>query len=155
MAHGYAKVEGKPMMVMAHGTVGLQHASMAIYNAYADRVPMYIVLGNILDADYRRGNAEWMHSVQDAAAMVRDYTKWDDTPVSLPHFAESAVRAYTIAMTPPYEPVVHRGRRRAAGRAHRRQRPAHSEAGGQRAAAGRYRPPWPPPRSCWSMRKIR
>ncbi len=39
MAHGYAKIEGKPMLVMAHGTVGLQHASMAIYNAYCDRVP--------------------------------------------------------------------------------------------------------------------
>jgi acetolactate synthase-1/2/3 large subunit len=106
IAHGYAKIEGKPMMIMAHGTVGLQHASMAIYNAYADRVPMYIVLGNILDVDYRRGSAEWMHSVQDAAAMVRDFIKWDDTPVTLPHFAESAVRAYTIAMTPPYEPVI-------------------------------------------------
>src|SRR5665213_3265223 len=106
MAHGYAKIEGKPMMIMAHGTVGLQHASMAIYNAYCDRVPVYIVLGNILDVNYRRGNAEWVHSVQDAAAMVRDYTKWDDTPVSLSHFAESAVRAYKIPMTPPYEPVV-------------------------------------------------
>ena len=49
MAHGYAKIEGKPIMVMAHGTVGLQHASMAIYNAYADRVPVYIVIGNIAD----------------------------------------------------------------------------------------------------------
>jgi len=106
MAHGYAKIEGKPMLIMAHGTVGLQHASMAIYNAYCDRVPVYIVLGNILDVDYRRSNAEWVHSVQDAAAMVRDYTKWDDTPVSLGHFAESAVRAYQIAMTPPTEPVV-------------------------------------------------
>ncbi len=106
MAHGYAKIEGKPMMIMAHGTVGLQHASMAIYNAYCDRVPVYIVLGNILDVNYRRGNAEWVHSVQDAAAMVRDYTKWDDMPVSLQHFAESAVRAYNISMTPPYEPVV-------------------------------------------------
>src|SRR5262245_9818202 len=106
MAHGYAKIEGKPMMVMAHGTVGLQHASMAIYNAYCDRVPVYVVLGNILDVDFRRANAEWVHSVQDAAAMVRDYTKWDDTPVSLTHFAESAVRAYKISMTPPYEPVV-------------------------------------------------
>jgi acetolactate synthase-1/2/3 large subunit len=106
MAHGYAKIEGKPMMIMAHGTVGLQHASMAIYNAYCDRVPIYIVLGNILDVNYRRGNAEWVHSVQDAAAMVRDYTKWDDTPVTLTHFAESAVRAYKIAMTPPQEPVV-------------------------------------------------
>ena len=106
MAHGYAKIEGKPMMVMAHGTVGLQHASMAIYNAYADRVPVFIVLGNILDANWRRGDVEWTHSVQDAAAMVRDYTKWDDSPVSLGHFAESAVRAYKAAMTPPTEPVV-------------------------------------------------
>jgi acetolactate synthase-1/2/3 large subunit len=106
MAHGYAKIEGKPMMVMAHGTVGLQHASMAIYNCYADRVPLYIILGNLLGIDYRRGSADWYHSVQDAAAMVRDYTKWDDAPVSLAHFAESAVRAYKIAMTPPYEPVV-------------------------------------------------
>ena len=106
MAHGYAKIEGKPMMVMAHGTVGLQHASMAIYNAYADRVPVYIVLGNILDGRWRRGDVEWTHSVQDAAAMVRDYTKWDDSPVSLGQFAESAVRAYKIATTPPMEPVV-------------------------------------------------
>jgi thiamine pyrophosphate-dependent acetolactate synthase large subunit-like protein len=106
MAHGYAKIEGKPLLVMAHGTVGLQHASMAIYNAFADRVPVYILLGNIQDAAWRRGDVEWAHSVQDAAAMVRDYIKWDDNPVSLTHFAESAVRAYKAALTPPYEPVV-------------------------------------------------
>jgi acetolactate synthase-1/2/3 large subunit len=106
MAHGYFKIEGKPMMVMAHGTVGLQHASMAIYNAYADRVPVYLLLGNIQDGAWRRSDVEWAHSVQDAASMVRDYTKWDDSPVSLGGFAESAVRAYKIAMTPPMEPVV-------------------------------------------------
>jgi thiamine pyrophosphate-dependent acetolactate synthase large subunit-like protein len=106
MAHGYAKIEGKPMMVMAHGTVGLQHASMAVYNAFADRVPVYIVIGNILDATFRRSDVEWTHAVQDATAMVRDYIKWDDTPVSLPHFAESSVRAYRLATTPPYGPVV-------------------------------------------------
>jgi acetolactate synthase-1/2/3 large subunit len=106
MAHGYFKVEGKPLGVFAHGTVGLQHASMAIYNAYCDRVPVYIVLGNTLDATMRQPGFEWLHSVQDAAAMVRDYTKWDDTPASLQHFGESAVRAYKIAMTPPYGPVV-------------------------------------------------
>ncbi|MBI3492213.1 MAG: thiamine pyrophosphate-binding protein [Acidobacteria bacterium] len=106
MGHGYAKVEGKPLAVCAHGTVGLQHASMAIYNAWCDRVPVYVILGNQLDATMRRPGAEWAHSVQDAAAMVRDYTKWDDTPLSLPHFAESAVRAYKIAVTPPMAPVV-------------------------------------------------
>jgi len=106
MGHGYAKIEGKPLMVMAHGTVGLQHASMAIYNAYADRVPVYIVLGNILDGQWRRSDVEWAHAVQDCAAMVRDYTKWDDSPISLTGFAESAIRAYKIAMTPPMGPVV-------------------------------------------------
>ncbi len=106
MAHGFAKIEGKPLLILAHGTVGLQHASMAIYNAYCDRVPVYVMLGNILNANFRRGSAEWYHSVQDAAAMVRDFTKWDDSPVSLQHFAESAVRGYKIAMTPPTEPVV-------------------------------------------------
>ena len=106
LAQGYAAVEGKPMMVMAHSTVGLQHASMGIYNAWAGKAPIFIVLGNTVDAVERRPGVEWDHSAQDAVAMVRDYTKWDDLPVSLPHFAESAVRAYRIAMTPPREPVV-------------------------------------------------
>jgi acetolactate synthase-1/2/3 large subunit len=105
MAHGYFKAAGKPIAVMAHGTVGLQHASMAIYNAWCDRVPVYVILGNHADAAIRRG-AEWYHGVQDAAAMVRDYTKWDDFPWSLTHFAESAVRAYQVATTPPMAPVV-------------------------------------------------
>jgi thiamine pyrophosphate-dependent acetolactate synthase large subunit-like protein len=106
MAHGYYKVEGKPLAVLAHGTVGLQHAAMAIYNAWCDRAPVLIVLGNTLDGAMRQPPVEWLHSVQDAAAMVRDFVKWDDTPVSLPHFAESAVRAYKVAMTPPRGPVV-------------------------------------------------
>ncbi len=106
MAHGYAKIEGKPIMVMAHGTVGLQHASMAIYNAYADRVPVFIVIGNVADGPWRRSDVEWTHAVQDAALIVRDYTKWDDSPISLTQFAESAVRAYKIATTPPMGPVV-------------------------------------------------
>ncbi len=106
MADGYAKVEGKPMAVMAHSTVGLQHAAMAIYNAYAGRVPVFIILGNTIDVAARRPGVEWYHSAQDAAAMVRDYTKWDDLPISLTHFGESAVRAYKIAMTPPRGPVV-------------------------------------------------
>ena len=105
MAHGYYKAEGKPIAVLSHGTVGLQHAAMAIYNAWCDRVPVYIIIGNYADAAIRRG-PEWYHGVQDAAAMVRDYTKWDDFPWSLTHFAESAVRAYQIAMTPPMAPVV-------------------------------------------------
>jgi len=106
MAHGYSKIEGKPGLVFAHGTVGLQHASMAVYNAYVDRASVFMIIGNTVDAATRRPGVEWAHSVQDAAVLVRDFTKWDDMPVSLQHFAESAVRAYKIATTPPTMPVL-------------------------------------------------
>ncbi len=106
MAHGYAKAAGKPMGVFVHGTVGLQHAAMAVYNAWVDRVPVIMFAGNGTDATKRRPGTEWNHSVQDAGALVRDFVKWDDAPASLQHFAESTVRAYKIATTPPMEPVL-------------------------------------------------
>jgi len=106
MAHGYAKVAGKPMACMMHSTVGLQHGAMALYNAYADRVPVFAIVGAILDAKDRHGYVDWQHSVFDGPALVRDFTKWDDTPLSLSHFAESALRAYKFSMTPPWGPTV-------------------------------------------------
>jgi len=106
MAHGYAKAAGKPMGMMAHGTVGLQHAAMGVYNAWCDRVPIMMFAGNFMDADKRRPGVEWYHCVQDPAALLRDFTKWDDQPASLQHFAESVMRAYKIATTPPMGPVV-------------------------------------------------
>jgi acetolactate synthase I/II/III large subunit len=106
MANGYAKIEGKPLLTLAHGTVGLQHASMALYNAWCDRAPVYMMVGNTVDATKRTPGGEWAHSVQDAGATVRDFVKWDDQPASLTHFGESAVRAYKIAMTPPMAPVL-------------------------------------------------
>jgi thiamine pyrophosphate-dependent acetolactate synthase large subunit-like protein len=106
MAHGYFKASGKPLMSLCHGTVGLQHATMAIYNAWCDRVPVIVMGGNDLDAAHRPPGVPTFHSAQDINALVRDFTKWDDTPVSLQHFAQSFVRAYKIALTPPYGPVM-------------------------------------------------
>ncbi|HST01759.1 MAG TPA: thiamine pyrophosphate-dependent enzyme, partial [Usitatibacter sp.] len=106
IAHGYAKAAGKPMAAIIHGTVGLQHGSMAIYNAWVDRVPLMLFTGNGQDATQRRPGTEWNHAVQDPALLVRDFVKWDDSPASLQHFAESTVRAYKIATTPPMEPVL-------------------------------------------------
>src|SRR6266568_1652198 len=106
MAHGYYKATGKPQLMLCHGTVGLMHATMAVYNAWADRVPVILVGGNDLDAAKRAPGVPTYHSAQDINALVRDFTKWDDNPVSLQHFAQSMVRAYKMAMTPPYEPVM-------------------------------------------------
>jgi thiamine pyrophosphate-dependent acetolactate synthase large subunit-like protein len=106
MAHGYFKIAGKPLLVLCHGTVGLQHAAMAIYNAWCDRVPVIVMGGTDLDASKRPPGVPTFHSAQDINALVRDFTKWDDQPVSLQHFAQSFVRAYKLAMTPPHEPVM-------------------------------------------------
>ena len=105
MAHGYAKVAGKPMAAIVHGTVGTQHAAMAIYNAYCDRVPVMIFTGNAGALNERRPGVEWFHSVQDAAATVRDFVKWDDYPMSLQHFAESTVRGHALACAQPPGPA--------------------------------------------------
>ena len=106
MCHGYAKIEGKPMAAMMHETVGLQHASMAIYNAYCDRVPIFLITPGSPDTRTRKSTIPFVHSVQDGAAIVRDFTKWDDQPASLQHWGESATRAYKYAMTPPCGPVL-------------------------------------------------
>ncbi len=106
MAHGYAKMAGKPMACLVHSQIGLQHASMAVYNAYCDKAPMMVLAGNNLDAATRRPGVEWVHSQADLGVIVRDYVKWDDTPVSLQHYAESFMRAVEMSMTPPYEPVL-------------------------------------------------
>jgi acetolactate synthase I/II/III large subunit len=106
MCHGYFKASGKPQMMLCHGTVGLQHAVMSVYNAWVDRVPLILVGGNDLDAAKRPPGVPTVHSAQDINALVRDMTKWDDQPVSAQHFAQSFVRAYKYAMTPPYGPVM-------------------------------------------------
>ena len=106
LAHGYAKAAGKPMAVACHGTVGLQHAAMAIYNAWCDYVPVVIIAGNDIDAANRSGSVAWAHSAQDPVSIVRDFTKWDASPISLEDFSESLVRGYRIALTPPMGPTV-------------------------------------------------
>jgi hypothetical protein len=76
MAHGYAKAEGKPMLALLHGTIGIQHAAMSIYQAYYDRVPVLMIAGN--DPDFIPA-----HTAHDMAGMVRSYTKWDAEPKTL------------------------------------------------------------------------
>ncbi|HEX3549090.1 MAG TPA: thiamine pyrophosphate-binding protein [Candidatus Elarobacter sp.] len=106
LAHGYAKAAGKPMLVLAHSNVGLQHAAMAVYNAWADRVPVVIMAGNALDATMRRPGAEWFHSAVDLGTTLQGLVKYADQPLSAQHYAESTVRAYTAAVTPPMAPVL-------------------------------------------------
>jgi len=106
MTHGYAKIAGKPMAAMVHGVVGLQHSSMAIYNAFCDQVPSIVMAGNVGNGTQRRPGVEWAHSAHDQGIIVRDYVKWDDQANNLQDFAEGLVRAYDLATIAPMGPVM-------------------------------------------------
>jgi thiamine pyrophosphate-dependent acetolactate synthase large subunit-like protein len=106
IAHGYARAAGRPMGVVLHSNVGLMHGSMAIFNAWCDRVPM-LVLGATgpWDAARRRPWIDWIHTASDQGALVRDYTKWDNQPASVPAAYEALLRAVQMARTAPCGPT--------------------------------------------------
>jgi acetolactate synthase-1/2/3 large subunit len=106
IAHGYAKAKNKPMISIVHNMVGLQHASMAIFNAYIDRVPIMVLGGTgPMNSKRRRPRIDWIHTALVQGNQVRDYTKWDDQPYSLADVPDSFIRGYRIATTDPMAPV--------------------------------------------------
>jgi thiamine pyrophosphate-dependent acetolactate synthase large subunit-like protein len=106
IAHGYAKVTGRPMGVAIHSNVGLMHATMAIYNAWCDRVPMLIIgATGPVDAARRRPWIDWIHTSTDQGALIRAYSKWDDQPASVEAALDSLARAYSITRQSPSAPV--------------------------------------------------
>jgi thiamine pyrophosphate-dependent acetolactate synthase large subunit-like protein len=106
VAHGYTKVTGRPMAVALHSNVGLMHATMALFNAFCDRVPM-LVLGATgpVDASERRPWIDWIHTAADQGALVRSYVKWDDQPGSATAALESVLRGHLITSSYPSAPV--------------------------------------------------
>jgi thiamine pyrophosphate-dependent acetolactate synthase large subunit-like protein len=106
MAHGYAKVTGRPLAVIVHSNVGLMHATMAIFDAWCDRVPILIMgATGPVDAAKRRPWIDWLHTARDQGALVRHFIKWDDQPSSILAAYESLLRAKQIAETAPKGPV--------------------------------------------------
>ena len=106
IAHGYARTSGRMMGVVLHSNVGLMHGTMAIFNAWCDRVPM-LILGATgpWDAAKRRPWIDWIHTASDQGALVRDYTKWDNQPASVSAAYEALLRAAQIANTAPRGPT--------------------------------------------------
>lgn len=106
VAHGFAKVTERPMAAAVHANVGLMHATMAIYNAFCDRVPI-LILGATgpLDAAKRRPWIDWIHTAGDQAALIRPFIKFDDQPHSVNAALSSLVRATAMASSLPRAPV--------------------------------------------------
>jgi thiamine pyrophosphate-dependent acetolactate synthase large subunit-like protein len=106
IAHGYAKVTGRAMAAAVHSNVGLMHGTMAIFNAWCDRMPI-IILGATgpVDAVKRRPWIDWIHTARDQGALVRHYTKWDDQPASPGAAREGILRGWWLANAAPQGPV--------------------------------------------------
>jgi benzoylformate decarboxylase/acetolactate synthase-1/2/3 large subunit len=105
-AHGYYKTSGKPMAVLLHDLVGLQHATMAIFNAWVDRTPVLLVGGaGPTDAVRRRPWIDWIHSPRWQSAAVREIVKWDDQPASIPALLDALAQAFQIAVAHPQGPT--------------------------------------------------
>jgi acetolactate synthase-1/2/3 large subunit len=106
IAHGYAKASGRPMIAILHNLVGLLHANMAIYYAYADRAPVFIIgATGPMDETKRRPRIDWIHSALVQGEAVRAYTKWDYQPTVIGGVPESFARAYSVMMTEPRGPI--------------------------------------------------
>ena len=106
VAHGYAKASGQPMVAILHNLVGLLHANMAVYYAYIDRAPIFILgATGPMDETKRRPRIDWIHSAQTQGAAIRDYTKWDYQPTTVDGVPEAFARAYSVMMTEPAGPV--------------------------------------------------
>ncbi|HLF77981.1 MAG TPA: thiamine pyrophosphate-binding protein [Dehalococcoidia bacterium] len=106
VAHGYARATGKMIATAIHDLVGLQHASMAIYNAWCDRIPMLVIGGTgPMNTNNRRNHIDWVHTALVQGNVVRDFVKWDDQPTSVSSFPDSIMRAYRLAATEPSAPV--------------------------------------------------
>ena len=106
LAHGYAKAKGAPMAAVVHDIVGLQHASMAIFNAFCDRAPILVLGGGgPMDATKRRPWIDWIHTALVQGTQVRDYVKLDDQPASIAALPEAFLRAWRVARTEPMGPV--------------------------------------------------
>jgi len=105
IAHGWAKITGEPMGVILHSNVGLMHGTMAIFNAWCDRVPMLIFgATGPVDAALRRPWIDWLHTSRDQGALIRNYVKWDDQPASVAAAIEAMLRANVITRTAPHGP---------------------------------------------------
>jgi thiamine pyrophosphate-dependent acetolactate synthase large subunit-like protein len=106
IAHGYAKVTGRAMAAALHSNVGLMHATMAIFNAWCDRMPV-LLLGATgpVDAAKRRPWIDWIHTARDQGALIRHYTKWDDQPASPAAAREALMRANFLTHALPMGPV--------------------------------------------------
>ena len=96
IAHGYAKATGEPMACILHSNVGLMHGMMSLYNAWCDRVPMFVLgaTGPVNSAQ-RRPWIDWIS--------IKELLGHDDIDVTV---ATTGAEALAAADEQPFDCMV-------------------------------------------------
>ncbi|HUY06832.1 MAG TPA: thiamine pyrophosphate-dependent enzyme [Acidimicrobiales bacterium] len=105
VAHGYAKASGNPAAAAIHDLVGLMHASMAVFDAWADGVPLLVLGGSGPELPRERRSLDWTHSASTQSDLVSDFTKWTANPIDESGTLEAIAQAHRFSRSAPMAPA--------------------------------------------------
>lgn len=102
MADGYTRGGGEIGVVSVHTSVGTANTIGGIYNAYREKSPVLITIGN---KDMRILGRNCFCEVPDLCGMTRQFTKWSWEILRAEKIPEDLLRGIKIATTFPQGPV--------------------------------------------------
>ena len=105
MAHGYAKASGTTGLCVVHDLVGLMCASVSVFDAWVDRVPLLIFGGSGPQDPARRRPIDWTHTASMQCDLVEPFSKWTAEPITLQATVDTMLRANKIASSKPQGPA--------------------------------------------------
>lgn len=105
MAHGYAKATGSTAVCVVHDLVGLMCASVSVFDAWVDRVPLLIFGGSGPQDPARRRPIDWTHTAAMQCDLIKPFSKWTAEPVTLQATIDTMLRANKIASSKPCGPA--------------------------------------------------
>ncbi|MFD0313925.1 thiamine pyrophosphate-binding protein [Streptomyces flavalbus] len=102
MADGYARATRRPAVVQLHSGVGLGNGVGMLYQAMRGHAPLVVVVGE----SGLRYDALQAQMYVDLVAMAEPVTKWATRVVDPESTLRVLRRAFKVAGTPPYGPVL-------------------------------------------------
>ncbi|KAK6843879.1 2-ketoarginine decarboxylase AruI [Apiospora arundinis] len=111
MADGYARLTGKPQVVIVHVDVGTQGLGAAVHNASTGRAPVLVFAGMspfTLEGEMRGSRTEYIHWIQDVPdqkQIIGQYCRYSAEVKTGRNIKQMVNRALQFATSDPQGPV--------------------------------------------------